>query len=151
MSHIHSMYDFIVSVFVVCEDQILFVQHRRYDKWLPIGGHVQLDEDPEGALLREIDEETGIDAEIIGSKPEFNIDGVRSLIAPRYMNVHEAGDSHQHISLIYFAIADTKKVKLSDEHSAYKWLGIDDLSDPKYGLQESLIFYAKQALREISE
>src|SRR5437870_13414328 len=53
MAHIHEKIDFTVAIFVVHDGKVLLVHHRRLDKWLPLGGHIELDEDPENAALRE--------------------------------------------------------------------------------------------------
>ena len=50
MPHIHALYDFVITVFIVHEDKVLLVNHPKYDKWIPMGGHIELNEDPETAL-----------------------------------------------------------------------------------------------------
>ncbi len=52
MAHIHEKIDFTVAIFVVHHGKILLIHHRKLDKWLPLGGHIELDEDPEQAALR---------------------------------------------------------------------------------------------------
>ena len=59
MAHIHEKIDFTVAIFVVHDEKILLIHHRQLDKWLPLGGHIELDEDPEQAALREAKEESG--------------------------------------------------------------------------------------------
>ena len=56
MPHIHDLYDFVVSAFIVHKGKVLLIYHKRYHEWLPIGGHIELDEDPQEALYREIKE-----------------------------------------------------------------------------------------------
>ena len=73
MPHLHELYDFVVSAFIVHDDKVLLVHHPKYDKWIPMGGHVELDEDPETALFREIEEETGLEVSILSSKPTLEI------------------------------------------------------------------------------
>ena len=46
MAHIHEKIDFTVAIFVVHDGKILLIHHRKLDKWLPLGGHIELDEDP---------------------------------------------------------------------------------------------------------
>src|SRR5256886_11095557 len=46
--------------------KVLLIHHRKLDKWLPLGGHIELDEDPEQAALREAKEESGFDIELMG-------------------------------------------------------------------------------------
>ncbi|RLS89050.1 MAG: NUDIX domain-containing protein, partial [Planctomycetota bacterium] len=60
MAHIHEKIDFTVAVFVVHEKKVLVIHHKKLDKWLPLGGHIELDEDPEQAALRETLEESGL-------------------------------------------------------------------------------------------
>ena len=49
MPHIHDKIDFTVAIFVVQQAQVLLVHHRALGKWLPLGGHIELDEYPEQA------------------------------------------------------------------------------------------------------
>ncbi len=146
MGHIHEKYDFIITLFVVYEDRVLFAHHPRYGKWVPVGGHVELDEDPEQALWREIEEETGLEIEILSDKPDFEPDaGTKLLFRPNYMDVYEANPPHRHVALIYFARAKSAAFRKSDEHLELKWIGSDELDAPEYGLTPSLKFYAAKA------
>ena len=45
MAHIHEKIDFTVAIFVVFQGKVLVIHHRQLDKWLPLGGHIELDED----------------------------------------------------------------------------------------------------------
>jgi len=64
----------LVSYFVIVSsalDQILLVDHKKAELWLPPGGHVDLDEDPKETVRREAKEELGIEAEFLSDKPIF--------------------------------------------------------------------------------
>src|ERR1043165_9367821 len=87
MAHIHEKIDFTVAIFVVHDSKILLIHHRKLDKWLPLGGHIELDEDPEQAALREAKEESGFDVELIGERPPTTSPGTRALIAPRFLDI----------------------------------------------------------------
>ena len=41
--------------------KILFIHHKKLNKWLFVGGHIEENEDPETAVIREIKEETNLD------------------------------------------------------------------------------------------
>jgi len=147
MAHIHELYDFTISAYIVNDlGQILLVDHPNYKKWLPIGGHIDLDEDPEQALYREIQEECGLNVTILSSKPEFDSQGTKFLLTPNYLDVHEAHQPHQHISLIYFAKTSSSDFVKSSEHDAMKWLDESELTDKKYNLSVAIIFYATEAI-----
>ena len=56
MAHIHEKIDFTVEVFVVYQDKVLLRKHDKYGMWLSVGGHIELDEDPNETALREVKE-----------------------------------------------------------------------------------------------
>jgi 8-oxo-dGTP pyrophosphatase MutT (NUDIX family) len=147
MPHIHKRYDFAVSAFIVFNETVLLVNHPKYSKWLPVGGHVELDEDPEAALHREIAEECGLDVEILADEPP-QFSETRFIIAPDYLEVHPAGLPHEHIALVYFARAKNNQSVLSDEHTDMHWFSLADLDDPQYNLLPSIKFYIQKALEK---
>lgn len=151
MPHIHEKYDFVITVFIVYNNKVLLVHHPRYDKWIPMGGHIELDEDPEQALFREIKEETGLDVEILSKKPDIVQNDTKFVYAPRFIDVHEANPPHKHIALVYFAKAKNDKYVLSTEHSEINWLGLEDLAKPQYALSNSVKFYCREAIKVAKE
>jgi ADP-ribose pyrophosphatase YjhB (NUDIX family) len=146
MPHINELYDFTITVFIVHEDKVLLVNHPRYDKWIPIGGHIEFDEDPETALFREIKEETGLDVVIISQRPNFDSPGTKALLTPNFMDVHEANPPHKHISLTYFAISKDDNFVLSEEHDGMKWFTRSELDEEQYKLSSAVRFYAEEAV-----
>ena len=146
MPHIHELNDYTVSVFIVHDGRVLMVDHPRYDKWLPIGGHIELDEDPEQALYREVQEESGLAVEIMSNKPAALSPGHKFLLTPNFLDVHEANSPHHHIAFVYFARAHDDTFTKSDEHRDMRWLTSDDLVSPVYNLSQEVLFYANAAL-----
>ena len=94
---------FTVAIFVVHDGKILLIHHRKLNKWLPLGGHIELDEDLEQATLREAKEESGLDVELLGERPPTTSPGTRALIAPRFLDIHRINDTPEHIGMIYWA------------------------------------------------
>ena len=149
MPHIHELYDFVVSVFIVCRGRVLLIHHKKYREWLPIGGHIELDEDPEQALYREIGEECGLKVRILAETPAIGHPGVKPMPTPSYIDVHRISDRHKHIAFIYFGTARSSRVRLhSAEHAEYRWLRESELKDPRLGLTRSIYFYCQEALKK---
>ena len=150
VAHIHEKYDFTVGVFIVYEDTVLLVNHPRYDMWLPPGGHIELDEDPEEALFREIKEETGLDVEIIAPKPNLNFPGNKYIYLPAYISVHDANPPHKHIGLTYYAKAKSPSNMQSAEHTDTKWFNETELEDSQYHMPPEIKHFAKEAIKTIN-
>jgi ADP-ribose pyrophosphatase YjhB (NUDIX family) len=146
MPHIHEVYDFTVGVYIVHDKKVLLVNHPRYNMWAPIGGHIELHEDPEEALFREIAEETGLKVVILSSKPSIQSKGTKPIFTPNYVDVHEANAPHKHINFTYFAKAQNENAQLSTEHTELKWFTQQELHEKNYGLSQAIIFYAEKAL-----
>ena len=148
MPHIHELYDFVVSAFIVNRDRVLLVHHKQYDEWLPIGGHIDLNEDPEEALHKEIREESGLPVRILAEKPAIAHPGVKPLPTPSYMDVHRIRGRHKHIAFVYFAVSRHDRVKLhTREHHRFLWVSEDQLLSKELRLTRSILFYCRMALR----
>ena len=148
MPHIHTLYDFVVSVFIVYRDRVLLIDHKKYDEWLPIGGHIELDEDPDEALVREIREESGLKVRILTKKPDVAHAGVKPLLTPSYVDAHHIDGVHRHIAFIYFGVARHDKVRLHErEHREYRWVAEKELVSKELKLTRSILFYSREALK----
>jgi 8-oxo-dGTP pyrophosphatase MutT (NUDIX family) len=151
MPHLHEKIDFTVSIFIVKDKKVLFIFHKQLKRWLPIGGHIELDEHPEEAALREAKEESGLEVELVGERPSLSPqDGFIPLLQPAYMDIHRIKEPHWHIGMVYFARVKSGQVTLNaEEHHDIQWLTEKDLDDAKWELYPNLKFYAKEALRRI--
>ena len=94
---------FTVAVFVVHAGRVLLHYHRKLGKWLPPGGHIEDDELPDDAALREVLEETGIRASPDRCRVDCPIERHVQLVVPAGIQVEDIYPGHQHIDLVYFA------------------------------------------------
>lgn len=103
--------DFTVATFVVHEDKLLMLYHDKLKMWLPPGGHIEPNELPDDAAVREVREETGIVVELVGRRA-LPIDYPRQLIIPEGVQVEHIAPGHEHIDFVYFArpVGDTRIV-----------------------------------------
>ncbi|HEY9509326.1 MAG TPA: NUDIX domain-containing protein [Verrucomicrobiae bacterium] len=151
MPHIHEKIDFTVAIFVVQDAKILLIHHRKLDKWLPLGGHIELDEDPEQAALREAKEESGFEVELLGERPPTTSPGTRALIAPRFLDIHRISDTHEHIGLIYWARPKNGALALAtEEHHDIRWCSGEELDRLQPPMSDAVKWYCRKALEEIS-
>lgn len=152
MAHLHKLIDFTATAFIVHKNKVLLIFHRTHNFWLPVGGHIELDEDPEEALLREVREESGLEIELIGKKPNILSEGVKFLHVPSFLDIHRINDEHRHVGMHYIARSTTDKVKLEkEEHKEIKWFTKSELQDPKYNIKPDVKYYALQALDQLGE
>ncbi|AGN02277.1 NUDIX hydrolase [Salinarchaeum sp. Harcht-Bsk1] len=134
---------FTATTYVVVEGAVALHRHVRIGKWLPPGGHVDRGELPHEAALREVEEETGLDATIVAEQDDVGSPTVEPLPQPHHLqladvNIYgEAGSAdaqvgHQHVDLVYYAAADERTIDpASDEEpaDAWEWFDADDLAE----------------------
>jgi 8-oxo-dGTP pyrophosphatase MutT (NUDIX family) len=150
MAHIHEKIDFTAAVLVVQDGKVLLVLHRKLQRWLPLGGHIELDEDPETAAIREAREESGLEIELVGERPPTTGDGTRALIAPRFLDIHRISESHEHIGLLYWARPTSGQVTLAAaEHADIRWCSAKELDGLQPPLSAAVKWYALKALEEV--
>ncbi len=120
---------FVATGYVVRDGKTLLLYHKKLKMWLPPGGHIDEGELPEEAALREIREETGLEAEILSPKrtPAAQEPGVWHLHIPNHIQLEDIPNHPQHIDLIYFCRAKNGTAALSCEHEALRWYSAEDL------------------------
>lgn len=122
--------DFTVAAFVVHNQKVLLLWHRKLAMWLPPGGHIERDELPDEAAVREVKEETGLDVVLTSAPALPAIPGPRQLARPEGVQLETIGPDHQHIDLIYFARpADPSALepRANAEVDRVGWYGWEDL------------------------
>src|SRR5438132_11266365 len=145
---------FTVAVFVVHAGRVLLHFHRKLGKWLPPGGHIEDDELPDEAAVREVLEETGIRARLVGGRG-LPIEKPRQLVLPAGIQVENIYAGHQHIDLVYFAVPDPDDLPDSahvEPHLAERdrvaWYDPAELA--RLGVDEEIQAWATRAFDAIS-
>ena len=155
MPHIHEEIDFAVEVFIVNSGAVLLRKHDKYKFWLSVGGHIELNEDPTQAAIREVKEEVDLDIELVGNVQNLSEgdDGYRQLLPPQFMNIHNINDEHKHVSLVYFGKSPSRIIKQGDVEISkdIHWFTKEDLEDPKWELRETIKHHALEALNLIKD
>ncbi|MFT5089652.1 MAG: ADP-ribose pyrophosphatase YjhB (NUDIX family) [Planctomycetota bacterium] len=120
--------DFTATTFIVKNSSTLLLWHNKIEAWLPPGGHIEENELPEKAALREVKEETGLDVELLGA--QRLLDNVKVLHTPVCILLEDISEGHQHIDIIYFARIKDGKPRINPrEASKMRWFSSSDLED----------------------
>lgn len=107
------------------KNKILFIHHKKLNKWLFVGGHMEENENPEDAVLREVKEETNLDVELLGERYPRKED----YITPFALQRNIVKDNHIHMDIFYIAV-DTGKSKLKekeDEVLGSRWFSKEEI------------------------
>ncbi len=153
MAHIHELIDWTAGVYIVHKNKVLIRKHEKYGFWIHVGGHVELDEDPVAAAIRECKEEVGLDVTIYDQNPNppEMLPSERHLPSPAHMNIHYVGggeSDHQHIDLLYYATAGTDSVVPENEDDQWLWMSKEDI-EANTEMKPNIKYYALQALETL--
>jgi 8-oxo-dGTP pyrophosphatase MutT (NUDIX family) len=163
---------FTATAFIVDrQKRTLLLWHKRLQRWMPTGGHIDPNETPEETARRECKEETGLDVEILGidelrhgnrSSPDLfanNPSEGRMLKSPLAMLLEEIPacpgrnePAHQHMDFLFVAkpMDESQEVKILEaESEGMRWFTRDDVSvlDESKEIFSNVKAYILQLLR----
>lgn len=119
---------FCASVFIIDPSnlKILLVKHKKFNKWVQPGGHIEHGEAPEEAAIREAYEETGIKIKILGDRFPREDDFIRPLAIQKNRN----NEGMLHIDITYPAVPiSSTDFTISDESTNIKWFSREELDN----------------------
>ncbi|MBT3228328.1 MAG: NUDIX domain-containing protein [Candidatus Marinimicrobia bacterium] len=141
---------FTATTFVVYKQKTLLHLHRSLKMWLPPGGHIDRDELPHVAAIREVKEETGLDVELIHTAPTIHSENAQEIPGPRHLLLENINPFHQHIDMIYFARASSFDVTPdAGESVELRWFTIEELEGEE--IENDIRLLGKEALGVISK
>jgi 8-oxo-dGTP pyrophosphatase MutT (NUDIX family) len=126
---------FTATGYVVSASRTLLLWHAKLAMWLPPGGHCEPNEDPVQAALREVLEETGLDARVIPPHDLVVCEGPVVLPPPAVILIEDIVRAdqpfHQHIDHVYY----TRAVAAVDfeapiPHGIHRWVAAAELEQP---------------------
>lgn len=143
--------DFTVATFVVRMNQVLLLWHTKLQMWLPPGGHIEPNELPDEAAVREVWEEAGLKVELVGERG-LAIQEPRQLVRPIGIQLERIAPGHEHIDLIYFARPiDPRRAEVvrNAESEAIDWFSRTDLRER--GVNGEVRAWAERALQAVGK
>jgi 8-oxo-dGTP pyrophosphatase MutT (NUDIX family) len=114
---------FTASAFVLSPnaDALLLIHHRKLDRWLQPGGHVDPgDADLLAAARREVHEEVGLTALAVASEGPFDLD-IHGIPA------FGSEPAHQHFDVRFLFRACSLALSTSDEIRSARWFPLSEL------------------------
>ncbi|ELZ84329.1 NUDIX hydrolase [Haloferax larsenii] len=129
---------FTATVYIVNDGAVALHEHRRLGIRIPPGGHVDRDELPHEAGLREVEEETGLEPELVDDTPAVPAPDGEALPRPREqmlydINIHDDGSvGHQHIDHIYYARVESRDIDPApgeEGPEVWEWYDREDLRE----------------------
>ena len=117
----------VASCLVINDGKLLMLEHRKIGKWLPPGGHVEPEEFPDEAALRETREETGLDVEIIGDDSIMHTDQMAHTLREPFAIVYEdvpykIGPMHTHFDMVYVVKVRGGRLGGNSESTGIRWM-----------------------------
>ena len=119
---------FVATVYAVNGGAVALHEHDRLEMWLPPGGHLDRDELPHEAALRETEEELGMTIDLVAPQERITSETVRSIPQPQHflvedINVHGNGEvGHQHVDFVFYGAAPSREIQPGDgEQPADDW------------------------------
>lgn len=109
------------SAWVISTDRqrTLLTHHRRLNRWLQLGGHLEREESPLDAAIREAREESGLAVEP-ATRQIFDID-----VHP--IPARHGQPMHYHYDIRYCCFADAEApLAVSDESHALAWVTLEE-------------------------
>lgn len=144
---------FTATTFVVHGDRVLLHCHPKQGLWLPPGGHIERDELPHDAAVREIEEETGLRLQLHSELEAATLsEAMDCLVVPQpaFILVEDINPYHQHIDFVYYACLPSD-VDPPPVREGFVWLGIDGLDkdgvpqNVREGARRAIAFYRRDA------
>lgn len=141
---------------------VLLVHHTATGKWLFPGGHLDPDETPAEAAVREVAEETGIRPALVARRPGLELPGMiwhpspwitAEIPAPAKPERpgKPAEPQHTHIDLLFLGTADSRGdlTEALDEVGAARWVPLVDL--PALDVRAEVPAVAEAAYRLLAD
>ena len=142
--------EYVATAYVVHEDKVLLVHHKRVGQCIAVGGHVEDNETPCETVKREVKEETGL--EIAFDQSHLTAPDNPKMVylpKPNHIQLEDIDEEHQHVDLMYFVKADKTEVENLEDHKGLKWFTAQDLEEED--LWPDVKFWAKKAIEEVNQ
>lgn len=145
---------FTATVYIINDDKVLLIYHRKLQRWLPTGGHMDPNETPGDAAKREAREETGLEIEFIKQEnvwiEKWNAKSIERpyLCLLEEMPAYKDVPAHQHIDMVYVAKPiGGSELQNTNETDGMKWFTLEEVEQMQTDVE--MFEETKDAIRSI--
>ena len=141
---------FTATTIIIHQEKVLLHLHKKLWLRIPVGGHIDRDELPEIAALREVKEEAGLDVILWKPDKQININDAKELIRPAHILLEDINQFHQHIDFLYYATTNTFEVNPQNwESTNLQWFTADEIKK-LIGAPDNVKIFSLEALELLS-
>jgi len=141
-------YKYFVAGYLVKDNKVLLAHHKKFNKWTPPGGHIEENETPDQALVREWREELDLDIDILPAhESAFAGDtNATPIPMPFHIDLEREGFDVSHLGHFFYVrfLGDDQNIKvLEAELHDFGWFSKEDLPTlPTFEQVRALAEYA---------
>jgi len=141
--------EFVSTVYIVKDGKVLLNKNNKLKKFIPVGGHIEENETPEEAAVREAREETGFEIQILNPRITNHIISTeqrKEIKQNLGIGLDIIKENHQHINLFYIGkiISGTQK-DFSDDGAELRWFSKEELESEE--VMKNSKFEALEAIK----
>jgi 8-oxo-dGTP pyrophosphatase MutT (NUDIX family) len=148
---------FVATVYVVEGGATALHEHDKLDMWLPPGGHVERDELPHVTARREVQEELGLEVDLVAPEGDIRSPTVESIPRPQQflledIDVYDGAVGHQHVDFVYYGRVDSRDVAPArGEQPAgdWEWFTPADLRARAGDLESDVVEIGQRAIEAV--
>lgn len=125
----------LVAGYIFFEEKVLLIYHKKYQMWLPVAGHIEVNESPDEALQREVQEEVNLSISFVQKNTLSLVGNIKENTAlPFSTNIHVAGD-HDHYCLYFVCTTNNiSTFAVNSEIKEAKWFSKEELIEADISL-----------------
>jgi len=126
MSEENIVREFLSTVYIVRERNVLFTFNKKVEKFIPLGGHIEPNELPCESVIREAKEESGFDIRLV------EVPGWKHKNLPQNLDIQldEIKPDHHHINISYVGeVIGGEMLDESDEGTELRWFSSEELKE----------------------
>lgn len=139
------------SAIIVSEGKVLLHMHARFHTWLQVGGHIERNESPHQAVVREVREvreEAGIDVSLFHNQPPLVFPKLATVIRPMHIRLIDTELGFQFLDFLYYA-AIPQCVSIQKANSQFRWFTPNELK-VNTSIKPDVCYFGSEAISLIS-